>query len=597
MVGVPVAKLFFPSVYPWIFLWLQTELDQLIRARVGAAMLPQPNVDVTLTDVNQPSTTFEGIGQDGLPFHFALVSTVEISRDGGCRVAAFCDPLNLMVVSQRSTNPLFPGFGVKKVDALEFRATQFVPAHQKPIRDLAFSPTSRSLLLSASFDCTARLLDVGSGSNAVVATLSAESPLWSCCWDACDTNLLHVGSQGRESPGGHPEKAAHMSFGGQSIMNRSRANNAMSRFIGFDLSRGIGIRINLSSDDEEEDSLHSNTSNASDDQDIEEEQALLFALDRQSEGGVRSPDLSDISTDFVPIMEPGYNMEDENRHVRNAFNLGTEQLAGPTNPSEVVDPSSSVPEPSLFITAENSPTVGDQVASTSSPPSAADSGRPGDGAPDTGITAAGGVILSFDIRNTNAPISRKTDPEDVSPIIALVPIPPSTGRSLPLGGLMSCHLSTCWAHDKSSNESQSMPFDGSFTSLRYEPTTQHFLISSRPCSRAPHVRHHVCERSFRRVNENSGMSSVCNPPVHTFLGGTTQKVLSRSCLVPVGRDLLVAAHQESSSTVALWSVGRGGRVATIPASDPVIDTCPLVVNRETHVALLTEKVLRLYKIR
>ncbi|XP_046390873.1 E3 ubiquitin-protein ligase RFWD3-like [Ischnura elegans] len=395
---------------------LQAELEELRRGRTGAIIMHESGrtagSNSTSDEGSQISTKLVGIAGDGDPCHFTLRSTVEIAREGGCRVAAHCETLNLVVVSQRSTNPLFPGFGVKKVDSLEFRATQFVPAHPKPIRDLAFAPPSaiRCLLLSASFDCTARLLDVSGGANAVVATLSADTPLWSCCWDACDPNLLYVGTQG-------------------------------------------------------------------------------------------------------------------------------------------------------------------------------------------------GIVLSFDVRRTSAPLSRISDPDDISPVISLVPIQPCAGRALPSGGLLSCHLSSCWAHDSTSPGSLRLPHEGPFTALRYESRTQHFLVSARPSARAPHARHSVCERALRNSRTNGGSSSeestsfsVCNPPVHTFLGGTSQRVLSRPCLLPVRRDLVVAAHQESSSTVALWSVGTGSRVATIPASDPVIDVCPLTSNGDTHLALLTEKVLRLYRI-
>ncbi|XP_071446652.1 E3 ubiquitin-protein ligase RFWD3-like [Hetaerina americana] len=395
---------------------LQEELELLRKGRIGAVVIPETGGmaggNSASEDGCQISTPLEGIAVDGNPCHFTLRSSVEIAREGGCRVVAHCDTLNLVVVSQHSTNPLFPGYGVKKVDSLEFRATQFVPVHPKQIRDLAFAPPTavRCLLLSASFDCTARLLDVSGGANTVVATLSADTPLWSCCWDACDPNLLYVGTQG-------------------------------------------------------------------------------------------------------------------------------------------------------------------------------------------------GIVLSFDVRRTSAPLSRISDSDDISPVISLVPIQPSQGRALPSGGLLSCHLSSCWAHDSSTPGSLRLPYEGPFSALRYEPSTQHFLVSTRPTPLThTHARHSVCERALRRSRtiigsaDDSPSYSVCNPPVHTFLGGTSQRVLSRPCLLPVHRDLVVAAHQESSSTVALWSVGTGSRVATIPSSDLVIDMCPLTSNGDTHLALLTDKVLRLYKI-
>ncbi|XP_063237486.1 E3 ubiquitin-protein ligase RFWD3-like isoform X2 [Bacillus rossius redtenbacheri] len=127
------------------------------------------------------------------PLQLVARSTIAITRDGGCRVLAFSPALNLLVVSQPSTNPVFAGFGVRKVDTLDFRPTQFAHLHQQQIRDLAFHGDKVGLLLSVGTDKRARLFDVRS--NATVETFNTDSPLWSCCWDADNPFVFLVGGQ------------------------------------------------------------------------------------------------------------------------------------------------------------------------------------------------------------------------------------------------------------------------------------------------------------------------------------------------------------------------------------------------------------------
>lgn len=46
---------------------------------------------------------------------FSLVQSIEIAKDGGCRIVASSDMLGMLLVSQPSLNTFFPGSGFRKV--------------------------------------------------------------------------------------------------------------------------------------------------------------------------------------------------------------------------------------------------------------------------------------------------------------------------------------------------------------------------------------------------------------------------------------------------------------------------------------------------
>ena len=53
--------------------------------------------------------------------------------------------------------PSLSGCGVKKISAVNMKASQYVPIHSKQIRGLAFNRQNDSLMLSASLDNTIKL--------------------------------------------------------------------------------------------------------------------------------------------------------------------------------------------------------------------------------------------------------------------------------------------------------------------------------------------------------------------------------------------------------------------------------------------------------
>ncbi|XP_013196762.2 E3 ubiquitin-protein ligase RFWD3 [Amyelois transitella] len=124
-------------------------------------------------------------------WRFALEKNLEICKDGGCRVLTYNCRTYEFYVSQKSTNNLFPGYGIRKVSCVDFKLGQFVHLHPKPIRDITYSQP-RDLLLSVGLDGAARIVERGIST----ITVSTGVPLWSCSWDYLRSNEFYVGGVG-----------------------------------------------------------------------------------------------------------------------------------------------------------------------------------------------------------------------------------------------------------------------------------------------------------------------------------------------------------------------------------------------------------------
>lgn len=122
-----------------------------------------------------------------------LDSSLELCKEGQCRVMSYSEYLTLLVVSYAGTNQHLTGTGIKKVNALGgFRTVGYIAVHRKPIRDMAFHLEQSDLLLTVSLDKSAKLVNVHS--DIAVATYSCDAPLWSCAWNGDNKNQFFVGT-------------------------------------------------------------------------------------------------------------------------------------------------------------------------------------------------------------------------------------------------------------------------------------------------------------------------------------------------------------------------------------------------------------------
>ncbi|XP_034255677.1 E3 ubiquitin-protein ligase RFWD3-like [Thrips palmi] len=205
-----------------------------------------------------------------------------------------------------------------------------------------------------------------------------------------------------------------------------------------------------------------------------------------------------------------------------------------------------------------------------------------------------GVTLQYDLRNLHSEVSRITTQGDAGPVVSLNAIP--GGSWLPNGGFLSCRLNRIRVYERTSNsEFREYPLsiDGPFFALNYNHKSQHMLVSTRPTSQSPHVQYQLYEVGFAASQPRTNL-------VHTFLGGTIQRAMSRPCQLEVDgnvKDTLICAHQEAESHVAIWSMKSGQKIPAGPlhCSDHVKDLCPININNRSLLASLTDKALRVYQ--
>ena len=122
---------------------------------------------------------------------FVRIKTQRIQTNDG-RVMAFDSHHQSLVLSKSSGNRLFPGHGVMKV-SLESTSVEYFNIHDKPIRDIKFSPFEDGIILTASMDKTLRLSSTRS--NSVVHKFQCVVPVWSVAWSQTDENIVYAGLQ------------------------------------------------------------------------------------------------------------------------------------------------------------------------------------------------------------------------------------------------------------------------------------------------------------------------------------------------------------------------------------------------------------------
>ena len=84
-------------------------------------------------------------------------------------------------------------YGFTKVSLLDRRVVEFVPVHDKSLRDIRCSPRPDGLVLTVSTDRLLRV--VSTASNVVVQSYNLGSPGWACCWDASNPHRVFAGQQ------------------------------------------------------------------------------------------------------------------------------------------------------------------------------------------------------------------------------------------------------------------------------------------------------------------------------------------------------------------------------------------------------------------
>jgi E3 ubiquitin-protein ligase RFWD3 len=114
---------------------------------------------------------------------------------GGCRIVTFSRSQMSILVSQQSNVPIFPGFGIKKINFLDYKLSQYVPIHTKLIRDIAINESSQddNIILTCGLDKTIKLTNLAS--NGMVHSYDCGMPVWSCAYSIDNPLHFYAGLQ------------------------------------------------------------------------------------------------------------------------------------------------------------------------------------------------------------------------------------------------------------------------------------------------------------------------------------------------------------------------------------------------------------------
>uniref|UniRef100_A0A0X3PCG4 RING-type E3 ubiquitin transferase n=1 Tax=Schistocephalus solidus TaxID=70667 RepID=A0A0X3PCG4_SCHSO len=172
---------------------LRDELSSL-RAVLSAVQTPRkrPGAFASVS-ASDPEGTPDPKCQKMLTGSYEIIKSMLLSPTGRCRVVAACEYINLLCVSQPSSNPLFKGFGFRKVHTGELRPLKYIHLHSQPIRDLALHPEHEDgIVASASMDKSLKLTSLLV--DQVVQAYQCPAPVWSCCWASPSPNYIFAGS-------------------------------------------------------------------------------------------------------------------------------------------------------------------------------------------------------------------------------------------------------------------------------------------------------------------------------------------------------------------------------------------------------------------
>ncbi len=123
-----------------------------------------------------------------------MEKNIEITKDGGCKVMIHGKRVNSLMLTQKSTQSLFPGYGIRFIDSTTFRpSNEFLHASPKQIRDLCLD-SDEDHLLTTSMDKGAKLFSLQQ--RRVVSTFSPDDQsFWAAAFDSERSKFIYLGAE------------------------------------------------------------------------------------------------------------------------------------------------------------------------------------------------------------------------------------------------------------------------------------------------------------------------------------------------------------------------------------------------------------------
>ncbi|CAI5781931.1 E3 ubiquitin-protein ligase RFWD3 [Podarcis lilfordi] len=224
---------------------------------------------------------------------------------------------------------------------------------------------------------------------------------------------------------------------------------------------------------------------------------------------------------------------------------------------------------------------------------------------DTNYVYAGlvnGSVLVYDLRDTSSHVQELAPQKSRCPVVSLSYLPRMASASLPYGGLVSGTLEgACFWEQKASGSYRPHHLllePGGCIDLQTEASTRHCLATFRPNRNNNCLRCVVMELTSTQLTDGTEDVICSCRPVQTLTAGPSCKLLTKNAIFQSPEDdgsILVCAGDEASNSAMLWDAGSGSLLQKLPADLPVLDVCPYEVNRNSFLATLTEKMVKIYK--
>ncbi|XP_060110205.1 E3 ubiquitin-protein ligase RFWD3 [Heteronotia binoei] len=213
-----------------------------------------------------------------------------------------------------------------------------------------------------------------------------------------------------------------------------------------------------------------------------------------------------------------------------------------------------------------------------------------------------GSVLVYDLRDTTSHVQELTTEKSRCPVVSLSYLPRMASAALPHGGLVSGTLEgACFWEQKTidSYRPHHLPLEsGGCTDLQTEASTRHCLATFRPNRNRNCLQCVVMELTCTQLTEAADEIVCSCRPVQTLTAGPTCKLLTKNAIFQSPEDdgsILVCAGDEASNSAMLWDAGTGSLLQKLMDDLPVLDVCPYTVNRNSFLATLTEKAVKIYR--
>ncbi|XP_035913589.1 E3 ubiquitin-protein ligase RFWD3-like [Anopheles stephensi] len=165
----------------------QRQMVQILKLKIDANSRADPYGDKRLDSQAERRVSYK----------LFLEKNMEITREPGCRALAYSDKHQMLLISQKSTQPLFPGYSIRMVQVPEFTASAGAASmlvSSRSVRDIAID-ASGDLFACATMEKSVKVFSIQNRTVQCTITPNQEGPLWSCAFDKERSKFLYLGSQ------------------------------------------------------------------------------------------------------------------------------------------------------------------------------------------------------------------------------------------------------------------------------------------------------------------------------------------------------------------------------------------------------------------